>query len=440
MRNRLKYTWGQLRSTYWFIPISMAIAAAILALVLISIDDATATRRVPGFPQIGPSGAHALLSTITGASITVAAVVFSITMVILSTVSNQFGPRLIPNFMKHNTTQVILGGFIGTFIYCLLVLSQVEDNGTAIHVPQIALAFGLLLGMLNFVLLIYFFHSVSKFIQAERLIDEVASEIVSVFSRVFPSSIEDKWADNSEDDKFIPPDGFQENAATVIASSGGYIETVDVNRIIGIAAEYGLVVHLLHRPGAFVFVDHALARVIPPEAVTDDISDIIRGSFLIYGQRTSMQDPEFAVDQMVEICIRALSPSINDSFTAINCIDRLGAGLSFLASRRIPSHLYRDDKAQLRVIAQPYTYANIINTAFSKVRQAAKTNCAVTLRLLEVIDTVAQRDLSDSYREALKQQAQLIYRGSLNTFFQSGDTPSLNKRYDQVLRSLAASD
>ncbi|MDD5093665.1 MAG: DUF2254 domain-containing protein [Dehalococcoidia bacterium] len=435
--SRLLYSWDQLRASYWFIPISMAVASAILAFVLVAIDDATEIKQLPGLSEIDPPGARALLATIAAASITVTAVAFSITMVVLSTVSNQFGPRLIPNFMKHNSTQLVLGGFIGTFIYCLLVLSHVRDDSSAYPVPQLALGFGLLFGTLSFMLLIYFFRSVSRFIQVERLIEEVSSEVMNVFNRVFPNHVEDSQADNSEDDTFILPEGFQQTADGVVATKVGYIQAIDINRIVSIATEQDIVVHLLHRPGTFVFEGLRLAGVLPQEALTNDISERIRSSFLIGGQRTSMQDPEFAVDQLVEVSMRALSPGINDSFTAISCIDRLGAGLSFLGTRLIPSRLHHDGNGQLRVITQPFTYASIGDAAFNQIRQTAKANCAVTIRLLEVIDSVAQRDLPGPYRKALKRHAQLIYQGSLETFFRSGDASDLNQRYDQVMHSLA---
>ena len=123
---------------------------------------------------------------------------------------------------------------------------------------------------------------------------------------------------------------------------------------------------------------------------------------------TQTQDPAYGVYQLVEIALRALSPGINDPFTAISCIDRLGNALGFLATREIPSHLVWDDDRQLRLQVKPYSYRSIVDAAFDQLRRTAQSHLEVTLRLLQVIANLLQRELPEALRGALVDQARAI--------------------------------
>jgi len=159
----------------------------------------------------------------------------------------------------------------------------------------------------------------------------------------------------------------------------------------------------------------------------------------VRAQRLRLQDVEFAIDQLVEIALRALSPGVNDPFTAMACIDRLGTALASLAERRIPSGYYYDDENNLRMITDQVTFAGIVETAFNQIRQYSRSSTAVTIRLLEAIAVIAARSQTKEERAALRRQAIMIRRGSVDSLPEEFDREEVEERYQTVLSILDGS-
>lgn len=442
MKLRLVRVWENVRSSYWFVPTLMSFAGIGLALGLGSLD-ARVQRAGDGVLArlyvSDAAGARAILSTLAGSAITVAGVVFSITIAVLSTASQQFGPRLLPNFMRHNGTQVVLGGFIATFIYSLLVLSVVREGAGGTFVPQTGVAAGLTLGVGAFALLIYFIHHVAVFIQAPRIIDDVSRRLNEALERSFPEPLEN-GADGQEPEQPALPERFDEDACPVGARRSGYVQAVDHDALVGLACGHGLLIRTLHRAGGFVIEGEPLALAHPAARVSDEAAETISEAFVTGPARTDTQDPEFAVDQLVEVALRALSPGINDPFTAINCIDRLGGALAYLARRRLPPAYRCDDDGSLRLVTDPITYAGVVDAAFNQIRQAAADNPAVAIRVLECIRAVASRELPDAMREALGRQARLMHDAAAPEFAVEHDREDLEARYAEARDALEGSD
>lgn len=435
--------WQELRSSYWFVPAAMSIAAGALAVLLGSVDAAAQHWGLPGLSRIyltDAAGARAILGTLAGSAITVACVVFSIAMLVLSTASAQFGPRLLPNFMRQGGTQFVLGGFLATFIYTLVVLTRVRGGQPDVHVPQLSVGVALILGVFSFALLIHFIQRVSRFIQAPRVIDDVGTGLIGTFRRLFPEA-GDPETDPPRRQPPDLPESFENDARPVAADGNGYLQAIDLGRVVVLAQRHDVMVRPLKRPGEFVVAGHPLALAFPAGAATDEVMTGIRGAFLLGPERTDSQDAEFAVDQLVEVAVRALSPGINDPFTAIECIDWLGAALSFLLGRRLPSPYRFDEDGRFRVLAKPFTYAGIFDAAFNQLRQHARSNEAVSMRLLETIAMLAEQELPEDCRNALLRHAKLVYEDSRTHLPQHEDRDDLKERYDAVyerLRGLSA--
>lgn len=439
MKLRLLGLWENLRSSYWFIPGLMALTATLLAVGVPMLDRTLQERRLlASLDLTDAASARAVLSTLAASSITVTGVVFSIAIVALVMASGQFGPRLLRNFIRQNSTQAVLGIFIATFIYSLVVLATVRDAGVdAAFVPHLSIATALGLGVLSFGVLIYFVHSVSRFIQAPRIIEDVSSDLLAIFARVFParSAADEDWA---ADEDVTLPDGFVAEAATVPARESGYVQGVDFDGLVETAAEHDLIVEVRRTAGHFVIAGHPLVRAAPEKRVNDDVARAINGRFLTGGQRTSLQDAEFGIDQLVEIAVRALSPGVNDPFTAMNCLDRLGLALSFLVDRRLPLGIHRDGDGNVRVIAPRYTYRELLDSAFDQIRYHARRDRAVTIRLLDVIGKLAERDLPEPYREALLAHADMTWEGICRVLEHEAERAEVERRYVAARRALGA--
>ena len=158
---RVTAFWGRLNSSFWFVPAVMAVSAVALSFVLIEVDalrDVAQTDNPSALYTFGPEGARATLSVIASSMITVASLIFSITMLSLQLASSQFGPRTLGNFMRDRSNQIVLGTFIATFLYCLFVLRSVRGTEGASFdsfVPHLAVGFGVLMAAASVAVLLY---------------------------------------------------------------------------------------------------------------------------------------------------------------------------------------------------------------------------------------------------------------------------------------------
>ncbi len=344
---------------------------------------------------------------------TITSVTFSITIVALQLASSQFGPRLLRNFMRDRGNQISLGTFIATFAYCLLILRTVNGTEDQRFVPHISVTVGLLMALTSLGVLIYFIHHAAASIQAENVIANVGRDLDQAIARLYPECLGvGPPGRDAGGNRAALPAGFDRESRPVAADRSDYLQAIDVDRLMGLArrarprhqrpAPPRKVPRRGGRPGA------GLARR-PPRRRGRRRDP---GGLLPRPYRTLTQDVEFAIDQLVEIAVRALSPGVNDPFTAINCVDRLGAALVVLAGREIPSAYRYDDDGRLRVVADASTIGGIVNAAFDQIRQAARNDAAVTIRLLETIAAVAAQARGDAWHAALRRQAEMVHRGS----------------------------
>ncbi len=436
MRVKLQHLWASLRSTYWFIPSIMALAAGVGAVLLVRVDRYLSAEFADSIGWIyagGPEGARAVLSVVAGSVMGTAGVTFSITIAALSLASTQLGPRLLYNFMRDRGNQFVLGTFIASFVYCLLILRTVrgaEDVGY--FVPAISVTGGVALGLASLGVLIYFIHHVAVNIQAPNVVAAVGRDLSRVVEGQFAT-------ENAAPGKGTPelPDGFDENAAEVPSSEDGYVQALDEDALVKIAARAQVLLVIEQRPGHFVADGSPLVRAWPPESLDDALVREIRGHFVFGAQRTPEQDVEFAVDQLVEVAVRALSPGINDPFTAIGCLDWLGAALCRAGRGRSPNPVRTDEAGRVRVIHRcPITFGGLVDSAFNQIRQYGSRSPAVVLRMLETIESVLRCTRGDPDEvSALLRHAAMIHRAGLEATPEPRDRADIDARHQDVLRA-----
>lgn len=435
----LKY-WDRVRSSFWFVPSAMAVAAIALAFATVAVDELMAEKllQMPRWIYTGGAdGASLLLSTIAGSMITIAGVVFSMTLVALSLASSQLGPRLLRNFMRDAANQLVIGTFVSTFVYCLLVLRTIRRADETLFVPHLAVSVGVLLAVVSLAVLIYFIHHVAVSIQADQVIAHVSEELIEGIEHLFPEPMGESEAQRgSETLDSGWPAAFDREARPVAATEDGYVNFVDPDALMKLAVQEKLLVHLQSRPGHYIVKGRPLVMVWPGERVTDQLVSQVRDAFVLGAQRTASQDIEFSVNQLVEIAGRALSPGINDPFTAITCVDRLGSALCRLAQREIPSRYRFDEHGVLRMIARAPTFADIVDASFNQIRQHARSNAAVTIRLLETIAVIAQVVRHPLDRAALQRHVAMIARGARDGLPEAEDRKAVAQRYQTAVRLL----
>jgi uncharacterized membrane protein len=381
MNTRLRKLWDTLKSNYWFIPLVMMAVAVILWTMSNAVDSALSTREKHTIAWLYISDTDSmrtLLLTIAGAIAGIAGVVFSIIMVPLSLAASQFGPRLLRSFLRNTGTQVTLGTFTGTLIFCMLVLLHLPQSNTQ-PLPQISVNTALLLGLTSFGVLLYFINHVAVSIQSPVLVARVSKELNAAIEHDFPSDVSSS-TDSHEARKKGPPHDVNGPYGRIIATATGYVKVRDDEDLLAVCKRNNLVLQLLYEPGNFL-VEGQLLAYVWPAAVAENVSTVVNQAFDLGARRTLVQDVTFGINELVEVAVRALSPAINDPFTAMTCLDWLGAALCKIYRRLPPGELY-DDDGYLRLVRNPVSFTSLTNTAFHQIREFGRTSTAVTLRLI----------------------------------------------------------
>jgi uncharacterized membrane protein len=220
------------------------------------------------------------------------------------------------------------------------------------------------LAVASLAVLIYFLHHAAASIHAPNVIGAAARELDLAIDRLYPADIGGPATDLAE----LPNAA---SGAEVTAQRAGYVQRIDGDALLEIAEREQVVVHVLCRPGDFVFEGERLLRASPAGAVSDAVTKHVGGAFLIGQHRTADQDIEFSFEQLVQIALRALSPAYNDPLTAAACIERLAAALHQLFQRREPASVRAGRDQQPRVVAEPLPIATIVDLALTPVAEAA---------------------------------------------------------------------
>ena len=443
MRIQVFKIWEGVRSSFWFLPAIMAGGAMVLAFATVAMDERVTDWLMRSWGWTftgGAEGASALLGAIAGSMITIAGVVFSMTLVALSLASSQLGPRLLQSFMRNTITQMVLGTFVATFLYCLLVLRTIRRADEIAFVPQLSVSLGVLLAVTSVGVLIYFIHHVSVSIQANEIVARVGTELIEGIERMFPENIgrgAPQISTEPPDADFL--DTFGREASLVGSAGDGYLNFVDGSALMTLAMQEDLIIRLERRPGQYFVAGRPLAMVWPGSKVTDQLKENINMAFAMGNQRTSVQDIEFLVDQLVEIAIRSLSTGVNDPFTAITCVDHLGSALCRLAQRDMPSPYRHDSQDQLRLITPVFTFSGITDAAFNQIRQYGCTRTAVAIRLLETIAEVARSVHRPEDRVALLRHAKMIAQGARSGLLEDNDRQEVEERFQSAIQLLSES-
>jgi uncharacterized membrane protein len=402
---RLRELLIALRSSLWLIPGIALVLAVVLGIVLVGVDVGLERNLADRWPRLfgaGPEGARGMLEAIAGSMITVAGVVFSVTLVALSLAASTYSPRILRTFMHDRGTQVAFGVFVGAFAYCLVVLRtvRVEDGSVSAFVPSLAVLGALVLAIVSVCVLVYFIHHVVVAIQVSTILARVAGETSGAIDALFPEPLGE-----GEDD---PPEAAPAELAwrALPARRSGYIVSVDGERLLDWAAERDLVVRMELGVGEFAIESLPLASIAGPAPDEEKDGAALDDCYSLADERTIEQDPEFGFQQIVDVAVRALSPGVNDPTTARMCIHHVARLLVRLARRRKPSRLrYRDDK--LRVVAKAPDFALLCTVAFDTLQRYAegKPEVLETLRAgAERVASAAPRSRRAALGEYLPQE------------------------------------
>jgi uncharacterized membrane protein len=394
MRARLSQWFDALRTGFWFVPSIMLGLSTALALTLLYVDQ----RFDPGIKESiawaysgGPEGARSLLSTIAGSMITAASVTFSLAAVALSIASQQYGSRVLRNFMRDRITQVLLGTFVSTFLYSVLVVRDIRgSNFSGGFVPAIAITVAIVMSLISLVMLVYFVHHVSSSIQASHIVSTISKDMEESIPKLYPSDAGKPAAVA----RGVNETRGQE-CQSIRVKKAGYLETIDIDTLLKLATQSDCFLKIVSKPGDHLLPLTPVMTVWSATMVDEKLAHKLLGAFLIGTARAPAQDIRYQFQQLTDVVVRALSPGINDPFTAINGIDALTSALALLARRpRIPMQR-QDDQGTPRLLVAATGIGEILHTTVGHIAVYAAADPFVMTKLRELLDMI-EPDLTES--------------------------------------------
>ncbi|MFN2329941.1 MAG: DUF2254 domain-containing protein [Chromatocurvus sp.] len=428
---KLKHYLCYLLGSFWFVPSSIVLGSIVLAIALIEVDSLGDHEWMKNWPRLfgaGAEGARSMLATISGSIMTVVGVTFSMTLMTLALASNQYTSRVLRNFMRDRVTQVVLGVFAGIFTYCLIVLRSIMDSGGGDFIPHLSVAVSMVLAIFGVGVLILFIHHISSEIQASSIISAVAHETFTAIDRLFPDEL---GQGESEDNSTEPALLADTRWAEIPGVNDGFIQHVDNAVLLRLACEHKTVVRMERGVGEFVMRDSVLVSLAMQGSPGEEVAGALRDCFDVDRYRTLEQDVAFGIRQIVDIAMKALSPSSNDTTTAVMCVNYLTSILSRLAVRKFPSD-YRYDEGVLRVIARGPTFGGLLALAFDQVRWSAEGNPKLLVKLIEALEVIAISARNPERRQAVGAVLAEVAEVGLRTLAAPSDRARFESRLAQA--------
>ena len=411
-----RYQWDRLKVSFWFTPVVMSLGAILLAWTMYWVDGLIPNEALQDSRLVlsgGPTEIRTMLVGMAGTILATAGVVFTLFTLPLSTVAAQYGSRLLRVFLGDRTTQLVLGMFVATFVYCLAAALSIPPVDVEPDGAQVTVTVGLFLMLATFGSLILLVQHISTMLQAPNIAAAAGAELREAVRAEIPEEIR---SNDSGKGGFQTHSNSQEAAEALVEADGyavrvrrtGYIHYIDPEIVLTLAREHNLVIRLLRKPGSVVWHEARVALVWPAARVDEELDRQIRNAFRIGNGRTPTQDVCYAVNQLVEMAVRAMSPAINDPFTAMTCLDYLGEGLALFIRQGEKGPNFYDLDGRLRLVLEPVTFAELLDGAFDMLRHASYDNASVLLHMLEVIDAVGREAGSPEARQHLARHVSLI--------------------------------
>ncbi len=413
MTAEIRFFWARLNSNYWFYPALFSVAAALLAFAMVWLDRngfAEFLNEQDWLVTARPKGASDMLNIMAGSLIGVASTVFSITIVAVSYVSGTYGPRLLTNFMADRGNQLSLATFIGSFVYALVVLRSVRteeetasdiESATATTLPgftpQLSLLVAYAIMAVCVMVLVFFLNHIPSSIRINKVLEGIGRRLLDTVRETYP--LEDGFSD--------PPSPM--GGTPVLARDTGYVQLIDFIDLIEKARMKGCIFSLRVRTGDFVHRGLPLLDVEGADPA--DWLDALREDFTFGASRTPEQDPQFLLDELVEIGLRALSPGINDPFTAITAIHWIGAATSDIGRRDLRKNIMNDVHGTMDdcpVIPLADDFSHYLKRGFGSLRSAVAASPIAAEVMLDAMSNAATSIDSHRRQVQLKQQGELL--------------------------------
>lgn len=432
----------RLRTGYWFLPVLGVLLAVILAQLLLQLDaqipnESLADNRL--VLSAPPEQARPFMTNMAATILTTTGIVFSLLTVPLSLAASQFGSRLLRIYLRDRTIQVVLASFVCAFVYCLLMALAIPASESVGDTPQVAITFGLVLSMAALASLLLLVQHIASALQAPNLVAAAGSELDGVIDAIFAATDDGRLSQRRAEAQLLLAQ-LDREGSPIHAARQGYVQAVDVEVALLVAKRHDLFIRLIRSPGHFVQAGDVVALVGPPGNVRNLAAANLTDAYRLGNLRTPAQDLEYAINQIAEVAVRAMSAAINDPYTAMTCLDHLGARLARIAARPLPLSMLYDDSGRLRLINDDHSLSDLLRAAFDLLRRASRETPEVLLSMLTAIEQIGRTAYSDEYRAELRRHVALVKAESEASSSIAWDKERVERRCDELLASLAATN
>jgi uncharacterized membrane protein len=424
--------WEYLRGALWVLP-TMAVLLALalgsgLSAVEISDDSPLSSFVFQGTAD----DARSLLIAIASTMVTVIALVLGLTIVALQLASTQFSPRLLRNFLRDRVNQIVLSILVATFAYTSagLYTVGVSNQQRVTDYPRVAVTGALVLLFVSLLLLVFFAHHLAHSIQIDSVMSLVERTTLDVVRKLPVSDV-------SPAPVPIPPDW----AVPISAERSGYVQAMHLEPLITAASTHDALVTVAPMIGEHVIAGSPLVWVWRPTAEHPRLREAdwmptVHDSVRIGFERTMEQDAAFGVRQLADIASKALSPAINDPYTAAQALDHLAVILSELAARPLGNAHLVDDAGRVRVVVHGRDFGYFVDLACGQIRRFGKAEPRVVNALLRNLQDVGRFCTDDDNRSSVARQVELVLADAEAAVAQPAELVPIREQARAVLLTL----
>ncbi len=418
-------------NSLWFIPVLMTLVSPFFAIFIFEWDIYLSHIGKEVFAWIwtgNPEAATQLFSALVTSLVTMSTLLFSVTMLVLTVVSQQYGSHVLKVFRSSNFTKLVLGWFIGAVVYCMFVVTFLATLNDPDFHPQLSIIIGIAVMVMSFIIFIIFIHHMSNSIQSDHIIETIAKEL-----RAKIENLQEREFKYEEAPKNIIKRIEKDNAFEALSS--GYIQLINTASLVSIAENNDNVFHICFRIGDYIHKGNAILFAEYP--LDGETASEIKSCFKLGFERMPKDDFEFRLEQLLEICLKALSPGINDAYIAITVIDHLGDALTLLSIRRFPPQCYYDSKGKLRVISKRFTYESFVDAAINPLKQNAKSQPLVLIRIVDMLERVLGITEDEEKKTILLSHIKNLYEAGKRNFKDDEDIADLESRMVRIEKSVS---
>ncbi len=406
-----------LRNSFWFLPVVYGLLSLVVVGLSTWIDLAYVSHFSGTMAKLFLSTekiAQSLYGPLITAILTMTTISFSSIMVVLTTYSSQFSPRTLQDFISDRFTQHVLGVFVAGFIFALVNMLLLTGKDSRILLSPVLTVILAIICILFFIL---FIHHSATFVQVNNLIEKITRQslfLVKNKNELHEGEPFEKW--DSWEEKELREDA----GMPIYSQKMGYIQHIPYDKLIEIASQNDCVIRLDSDVGNYVQSGSRIATVW-----SEDLSSFSENSLLftiaIGTERINDQDLEFSIQKLVDIALRAISPSVNDPHTAMNCTNRIGTILSKIGDTYEPKEAFFDKKRNLRVLTTPKPFFQYVYTSFYQIRHYGKDDVSVLNGILEALILTAE-----GQRKEIKADVQRFHN-YLMTSIDLNELPDLDR-------------